>query len=111
MVQYADYELKEKDWKLLRKKLPGWQEAYMDGLVEEYREILNSPGLSSEKFWALKKRIRDDQKNPGVLITDLRRSTMTWTIQALLNYGVITLNDLCDFSEELQARMKYLTEE
>ena len=35
MAQYADYELKEKDWKLLRKKLPGWQEAYMDGLVEE----------------------------------------------------------------------------
>ncbi len=26
----------EKDWKLFRKKLGSWQEAYMDKLVEEY---------------------------------------------------------------------------
>ena len=27
----------EKDWKLFKKKLGGWQEAYMDKLIEEYR--------------------------------------------------------------------------
>ena len=30
----------EKDWKLFRKKLGRWQEAYMDKLVEEYKSIL-----------------------------------------------------------------------
>ena len=30
----------EKDWKLFRKKLGGWQESYMDKLVEEYKSIM-----------------------------------------------------------------------
>ena len=30
----------EKDWKLFRKKLGSWQEAYMDRLIEEYKDIL-----------------------------------------------------------------------
>lgn len=46
----------EKDWKLFRKKLGSWQEAYMDKLVEEYKSILNSDALSSDKYWALRKR-------------------------------------------------------
>lgn len=29
----------EKDWKLFKKKLGGWQEAYMDRLIEEYKDI------------------------------------------------------------------------
>lgn len=40
----------EKDWKLFRKKLGRWQEAYMDKLVEEYKSILNSDALSSDKY-------------------------------------------------------------
>ena len=30
----------EKDWKLFKKKLGGWQEAYMDRLIEEYKDCL-----------------------------------------------------------------------
>ena len=29
----------EKDWKLFRKKLGGWQESYMDRLIEEYTKF------------------------------------------------------------------------
>ena len=29
-------EVNEKDWKLFRQKLPGWQEVYMDRLNCEY---------------------------------------------------------------------------
>jgi len=47
----------EKDWKLFRKKLGSWQEAYMDKLVEEYKSILNSDALSSDKYWSLRKKI------------------------------------------------------
>ena len=56
----------EKDWKLFRKKLGRWQEAYMDKLVEEYKSILNSDALSSNKYWALRKKIYEDYKSPGV---------------------------------------------
>lgn len=46
----------EKDWKLFKKKLGGWQEAYMDRLIEEYKDILNSDALSSDKYWTLRKK-------------------------------------------------------
>ena len=50
--------VKESDWKLFRKKLPGWQEVYMGKLTQEYAAILAGPGLASEKFWKLEKRIK-----------------------------------------------------
>lgn len=56
----------ESDWKLFRKRVPVWQERYMGRLMEEYRAILESEESSSEKFWALEKRIRQDKKAPGV---------------------------------------------
>ena len=40
----------EKDWKLFRKKLGSWQEAYMDKLNKEYIDLLNGDGRPSEKF-------------------------------------------------------------
>ena len=49
----------EKDWKLFRSKIAGWQEAYMDRLNEEYMEILSGEGAASEKFWKLEKRIKE----------------------------------------------------
>ena len=55
----------EKDWKLFKKKLGGWQKAYMDRLIEEYKDILNSDASSSDKYWSLRKKIYDDYKSPG----------------------------------------------
>lgn len=37
-------EFTEKDWKLFRSKIVGWQEAYMDRLNKEYIDLL-SDGL------------------------------------------------------------------
>lgn len=34
-------ELSKKDWKLFREKIPGWQEHYMEGLIEQYAELLS----------------------------------------------------------------------
>ena len=50
----------EKDWKLFRKKISGWQEAYMEKLNREYIALLNEEGDASDKFWKLEKRIRED---------------------------------------------------
>lgn len=50
-------EVNESDWKLFRKKLPEWQEAYMGRMVQEYAAILSGPDKSSKKFWELEERI------------------------------------------------------
>ncbi len=99
----------ESDWKQFRKKVPVWQEAYMERLVEEYQAILCSKENASEKFWILEKRVSKDKHNPGVVM-DMRRSQMRDDILYLLQCGVITLGDLGDFSLELQETMAWCME-
>lgn len=92
----------EKDWKLFRKKLGSWQEAYMDKLVEENKSILNSDALSSDKYWSLRKKIYEDYKSPGVLARDVSRSNMFIILLGLLRDEAITMDDLDEFSDELK---------
>ncbi len=92
----------EKDWKLFKKKLGGWQETYMDKLIEEYKDILNSDALSSDKYWTLRKKIYEDYKSPGVLARDVSRSNMFIILLGLLRDEAITMDDLDEFSDELK---------
>lgn len=104
------YLFQERDWKLFRKKLPDWQEAYMDRLNHEYLKILNEKGNPSDRFRDLEKRIREDKKEAGVVIHDMSRSHMLINIIELYNCGAITLADLDGFSEELQEHMKLVSD-
>lgn len=80
----------EKDWKIFRSKIAGWQEAYMDKLNKEYIEILCGDGKSSEKFWTLEKRIKEDKKDCGVQC-EMSRSNQFYIMLSLLNEGAIPL--------------------
>ena len=95
-------QIEEKDWKLYRKKLPEWQEAYMERLIREYAELLKSDKAASEKFWALDKRIRADRKSLGVRVIEERRSKLQNILTGLIIEHVISVDDLQDFSEELR---------
>ena len=46
--------------KLFQKKVPDWQEAYIEKLLKEYINLLEEPKLPSIKFWKLKERISND---------------------------------------------------
>ena len=98
----------ESDWKLFRKKLPKWQEAYMDKLNQEYIQILTGPGDASDKFWELEKRIKNDKHDVGV-VAEMRRSVMFPNLINLLREGAITPGDLDDFSEELRESLAFVT--
>lgn len=91
----------KRDWKLYQEKIKEWQEHYMEELVKEYADYLCSEIPASTKFWELEKRIRQDKKNPGVLI-ELRKSSMLWDIAGLLHRNIITMEDLAEFSDELK---------
>ena len=100
-------EISKSDWQLFRAKLPEWQEAYMARLINEYAALLNEEKLASEKFWELESRIKEDKRKPGVII-EMRKSEMVNNIIDLLNDGVITFDDLSDFSEELKDSINFL---
>lgn len=99
-------DVSKKDWKLFREKLAGWQETYMEGLLKEYVKLLNDDTKqASEKFWKLEKRVKEDRRHPGVIM-QMSKSDMLWNIVRLIRLDVITIDDLTDFSDELQADVK-----
>ena len=103
------YQVKERDWKLFRQRLPGWQEAYMDKLNQEYIQILSGEGCGSDKFWELEKRIRTDKKSVGV-VADMRRSQMYSNLLSLLVNEIIREDDLEGFSKELVEIIKFVVD-
>lgn len=96
----------EKDWKLFRNKISEWQEAYMEKLNKEYIALLSGEGNASDKFWKLEKRIREDKKDCGVQC-EMSRSKQFYIVLSLLNEGVITFDDLEDFSDGLKHTMQH----
>ena len=102
-------DVSKRDWKLFREKLPEWQESYMERLCKEYVELLSSEAKGSDKFWALEKRIKDDRKAPGVIVS-LSKSNMIYDVLGLLRDGAITMKDLDDFSEDFKEQIKFMTE-
>lgn len=100
-------QINESDWKLFRQKMPVWQERHMESLVREYAVLLSGSGKASDKFWALEKRIREDQQHVGV-VARMSRSNMYTNLFALLQDGVITLNDLDGFSDDLRERFAFV---
>lgn len=103
-------DISKKDWKLYREKLPDWQERYMEGLVKEYIEMLSDDEkYASDKFWELEERIKKDKKHPGVLMEVTKADALTDIIR-LINLGVITYDDLADFSDDLKQDVEFLLE-
>lgn len=102
-------EISEKDWKLLRAKLPIWQETYMNKLNQEYIEILSSSDNPADKFWELEKRINTDKHKTGVAC-DMRRSKMVENIISLITEGIITIDDISEFSDNLKASVQLMLE-
>ena len=95
----------ERDWKLFRSRIAGWQERYMDKLNNEYVELLRSEGTPSEKFWALEKRIREDKRAAGVRV-EMRRSILVRNMASLYAEGAIADEDLEGFSDDLVETLK-----
>ena len=97
----------EGDWKLFRKRIADWQEAYMERLVREYVELLSGSELASTKFWELEKRIKRDRRSPGVIV-EMSRSMLLSNLVGLLDDGVIAADDLDGFSEGLRERIAWI---
>lgn len=100
-------ECSKQDWKIFKNKIGVWQENYMEHLIQEYIKLLNEEKPASEKFWILEEQIQKDKKKPGVLIP-LRPSTMIVDIVDLIHDGVITIEDLEEFSDDVKEKVKMI---
>lgn len=102
-------EITKADWKLFREKLPNWQEHFMEKLSQEYIQLLQSPGLASDRFWELEERIKNDKRHPGVTLR-MSKTEAVWNIASLVKLEVISLADLDGFSPELIETVKRMQE-
>ena len=102
-------EPSKKDWKLYREKVPGWQENYMERLIEDYVSYLSSTEPASTKFWTMEKRMRQDKKTPGVCI-EISKGNMIFDLVRFLQDEVIVFSDLDEFSEKLRETVRLLWE-
>ena len=102
-------EPSKKDWKLYREKVPGWQENYMERLIEDYVSYLSSTEPASTKFWTMEKRMKQDKKTPGVCI-ELSKGNMIFDLVRFLQDEVIVFSDLDEFSEKLRETVRLLWE-
>ncbi len=101
-------DVAEKDWKVFRKKIGGWQRAYMDKLNKEYIALLQDETKTPEdKFWALEDRILMDKRRPGVVI-EMRRSRFYFNLVGLVNDHVIEMEDLEEFSDEVKEAVELM---
>ena len=97
-------DIKKSDWKLFRERLPGWQEKYMERLVDDYAHYLQSDEKASTKFWEMEKRIKQDKRKPGVLLS-LEKKNVDFDLMRLMKDGAIEEKDLEGFSLELIDRV------
>ena len=100
-------QISKSDWKLFKERVGVWQERYMEGLLRQYAELIDSPTLASERFWELEKRIKKDRRHMGVLV-DLKKTEVVWDIAIYIKEEIITMKDLDGFSEELVEAVKVM---
>ena len=105
-----DLGFTEADWKLFRKRLPDWQERYMERLIEEYKVYLSSDEPASSKFWGLEKKIKNDKRKTGVLAEGISRSNMKFLMMDLINEGAISVEDFDGFSEYFRDQLIFYSE-
>ena len=93
-------DISKNDWKLFQERLPGWQERYMANLLQEYSAIIAQDSASSDRFWALDERIKRDKKSPGVIMSP-SKSDLPWDLARMIHEGIISMEDLSGFSQDL----------
>ena len=101
-------EISKADWKLFQDRLRLWQENYMQRLIDGYIKMLQGPENASSKFWQLERKLKSDRLNPGVSLV-LDKQEVINDIVNMIKIGVITIDDLEGFSEELIREAKRVT--
>lgn len=96
----------EKDWELYKSKLGKWQEDYADRLIKEYMKILTGKGSAAERLAALKGRTEGDFAGIGLTLVP-NEEEMLFDLIDLVREGVITMDDVGDFSEETLETVKH----
>ncbi len=97
---------KESDWKTFRNRVPEWRERYLRGVNQRLVGMLTDPNRSpTERFWDTKQKMKEEAQVLTKCLDGHSRSNMDWFLMLMLRHGLVTEDDLTEFSEELKERV------
>jgi hypothetical protein len=96
----------EADWKKFRAMTVEWRERYLATQNVRLARLLTNPKKSeTERFWEAEEQLAKIAKIVRRCLDDLRRSTMIIRLMEMRAAGMITRDDLADFSDELRKQI------
>lgn len=102
-------EPKESDWKLFKSRLDEQREKYLTFRNSEIIKQLSNPdNTATDNYWNALKKMKEEKKILDRCLSGYKRSNMLQHIVAMCYCGMMTDEDLLDFSEELQERVREL---
>ena len=100
--------MKESDWKLYRANLEPWRERYLKKINAQLaKKLQDNSKNATETFWDTVDKMEAVQKKLNHSLGDIRRSQMSTSLRFMLQYNIITKDDLTPFSDELQERLSH----
>ena len=95
--------MSESDWKTFRKMVPELRERYLEKTNEELKNLLLTPGQTpTERFWNTYEKITKEAKILQHCLDGHSRSRMVSFIYTMLDCGLMDLDDLSQFGDELR---------
>jgi len=98
-------DIKESDWKVFRRLHSIALERYCQHVVEEVRLVAACNDSYHDCYLKLFRLIRDRDKTMARAFNDPRRSTALVLLLNIINEGLLTDDELKQFSQELQSRI------
>ena len=98
---------KESDWKTFRKIVPELRERYLRQRNAELIANLQDESLTpTDRFWNVEERVRKEAKILRDCLDGHSRSQMVMFMIAMRRYGMLSDEDLKQFSAELQTQIE-----
>ena len=93
----------ESDWRLYRDNVAGWRERYLARKNEDLVAMLHDEDKTpTERFWAAKERMAEEARLLRDCLDRHSRSQMGFHLRLMVRYGMVSAEDLAEFSEELR---------
>jgi hypothetical protein len=95
--------VQESDWKKFSAKLEVWRERYLREKNRRFAAMLADPKKTeTQRFWDAHHAMEKEARVLQRCLDDIRRSRMVERLWEMRAAGMITREDLADFSPELQ---------
>jgi hypothetical protein len=98
-------DINESDWKVVRRLHGVALERYCQRVLEEVKVATACNDSYHDCYLKLYQLIRDRDKTMARVFDDLRRSNAVLLLLAIVNEGLLTDDELNQFSQELRARI------